>query len=63
MVLLVGVRFPVSVLMNIPDEEFSQDDYDRGFEAANEELGNLRDLFCDLGESDSYVAGAMAAFD
>lgn len=45
---------------DIPDEDFNQDDYDRGFNDADQALADLIENFNDIGESESYVAGAMA---
>ena len=42
-------------------ENFNQADYDRGFDEADQALVELIENFCDIGESESYVAGAMAA--
>lgn len=48
----------VGTMSNI--EDFNQDDYDRGFNDADQALADLIENFNDIGESESYVAGAMA---
>lgn len=45
----------------IADEDFSQEDYDRGFSDADQAYAELIENFNDIGETESYVAGAMAA--
>lgn len=45
----------------IADENFSQEDYERGFNDADQAFADLIENFNDIGESESYVAGAMAA--